>query len=125
MFAPSALAIAVAVAPLQPAAAADRPISRHIEQTVFTATSRTTAVARQDDKDSLKNGAIIGAVALAAVAAVGLGTICHALHEPGDPPCWKGVLPWTVAGAGIGALAGAGVDAMFQRRFAVGASIRF
>ena len=125
MLAPYALAIAVAVAPLHPAAAAERPISRQIEQTVFTDASRVTTVARQDDKDSLKNGALIGAIALATVAAVGLGTICHVLHEPGDPPCWKGVLPWTVAGAGVGVLAGAGVDAMFQRRFAVGASIRF
>lgn len=124
MLASYGLAIAIAAAPLQPVTP-DRPISRHIEKTVFTADAPTTVLKVDNDKDSLKNGAIIGAVVGAAIAAVGLGAICQVSHEPGDPACWKDVLPWVIGGAGVGALGGAGVDAIFQRRFVVGASVKF
>ena len=75
----------------------------------------------QSSRDSVKNGAIIGAVLGAAVLGGGGAWLCHQLKEPGDPPCWKGVLVIGALGAGGGALAGAGVDALFarqhQRRF--------
>ena len=64
-------------------------------------------------RDSVKNGAIIGAVVgFIALAAPG-AWICHMLKEPGDPPCWKGVVTVGAIGAGVGAAAGAGVDALF------------
>ena len=66
-------------------------------------------------RDSLKNGAIIGAVVgFVALAAPGQW-ICHMLREPGDPPCWKGSVTVGAIGAGIGAAAGAGIDAMMMR----------
>ena len=65
-------------------------------------------------RDSVKNGAIIGAVVgFIALAAPG-AWICHMLKEPGDPPCWKGVVTVGAIGAGVGAAAGAGVDALLQ-----------
>lgn len=67
-------------------------------------------------RDSLKNGAIIGAV----VGAIALGAfgsyICVMLGEEGDPPCVPAVLKIAAVGAGIGAAAGIGVDAMIAPR---------
>jgi hypothetical protein len=72
-------------------------------------------IARQDKRDSIKNGTIIGAV-IGAAALGGFGAwICHALHEPSDPPCLPDVLKIAAIGAGIGAAGGAGIDAMLVR----------
>ena len=74
------------------------------------------APAMQSSRDSLKNGAIIGAV-IGGVAMGAAGTwVCSMLREPGDPPCWKSVLPVAAIFAGIGAAAGAGIDALASRR---------
>lgn len=65
-------------------------------------------------RDSVKDGLIIGAVA-GGVAAGLFGTVlCHALKEPGDPSCVPGVLTIGALGAGIGAAAGAGIDALIS-----------
>jgi hypothetical protein len=65
--------------------------------------------------DSVRNGAVIGAV-LGGLALGGFaGFLCNALHEEGNPPCWKGVLTIAAVGAGIGAAAGAGIDALMSR----------
>ncbi|HEX6162004.1 MAG TPA: hypothetical protein VFZ31_01475 [Vicinamibacterales bacterium] len=66
-------------------------------------------------RDSVRNGAIIGAVIGAVALAAPGAWICHMLKEPGDPPCLKGVLTLGAVGAGVGAAAGAGVDALFVR----------
>ena len=67
-------------------------------------------------RDSLKNGAIIGAVAGAA-ALGGFGLfLCHALDDTGDPNCFPGVLAIAAVGAGIGVGAGVGIDALLVRR---------
>jgi hypothetical protein len=69
----------------------------------------------QSSRDSVKNGAIIGAVVgFVSLAAPGMW-ICHMLKEPGDPPCWKGAVTVGAIGAGIGAAAGAGIDALASR----------
>jgi hypothetical protein len=66
-------------------------------------------------RDSLKNGAIIGAViGFVSLAAPG-AWICEMLREPGNPPCWKGAITVGAIGAGIGAAAGAGIDALMSR----------
>ena len=70
----------------------------------------------QDRPDSLKNGAIIGAVIGGAGMAIFTTYLCNALQEPGDPPCWRGVLYVSALFAGIGAAAGAGVDALVARQ---------
>jgi hypothetical protein len=67
-------------------------------------------------RDSLKNGAIIGAVIGGVVMGAGGSWVCHMLREPGDPPCWKSVLPVAAIFAGIGAAAGAGIDALAARQ---------
>jgi hypothetical protein len=72
-------------------------------------------IAPQDKRDSIKNGTIIGAV-VGAAALGGFGAwICHALHEPSDPPCLPDVLKIAAIGAGIGAAGGAGIDALLVR----------
>ena len=74
---------------------------------------------RGSPRDTLKNGAIIGAIA----GAVGLGAlgafICNQYQEEGDASC----LPDTLRGAAIGAAIGAGigvaVDAALTRHAGV------
>ena len=46
-------------------------------------------------RDSVLNGAVIGAVAGGAALAVIGGVICNLLHEEGNPPCWRG--SWRLA----------------------------
>jgi hypothetical protein len=76
-------------------------------------------------RDSVKNGAIIGAV-VAGVAAFAFGMyLCHAIREEGDPPCLKPALVLTAAAAAGGAAAGAGIDALLTRRVVVRFSVRF
>jgi hypothetical protein len=70
----------------------------------------------QDKPDSLKNGIIIGAVIGGAAMGVFVTALCNALHEPGDPPCWQSTLTAGALGAGIGAAAGAGIDALAARQ---------
>ena len=77
------------------------------------------ADARRDmmqQRDSVKNGAIIGAVIGGAGMAIFTTYLCNALKEPGDPSCWRGVLTISALFAGIGAAAGAGVDALVARQ---------
>ena len=66
-------------------------------------------------RDSVANGAIIGAVIGGGVLGGGGAWLCHMLREPGDPPCWRGVLTIGAIFAGVGAAVGAGVDALFAR----------
>jgi hypothetical protein len=69
-----------------------------------------------EPRDSVKNGALIGAV-IGAIALGGfVGWLCNALQEPSDPSCLPPSLLYTGVGAGIGAAAGAGVDALFARQ---------
>ena len=70
----------------------------------------------QDRPDSLKNGIIIGAVVGGAAMGLFVTALCNALHEPGDPPCWQATLTSGALGAGIGAAAGAGIDALAARQ---------
>ena len=66
-------------------------------------------------RDSVKNGTIIGAVIGAAVMGGFVTFLCHALKEPGDPPCWKSSGLAIAIGASAGALGGAGIDALLVR----------
>jgi hypothetical protein len=69
----------------------------------------------RDDRDSLKNGALIGAI-IGGIAFGGfVGWLCNALQEPSDPSCVPPSLLYTGVGAGIGAAAGLGIDALFMR----------
>jgi NhaP-type Na+/H+ or K+/H+ antiporter len=69
----------------------------------------------RERRDSVKNGAVIGAI-IGAIALGGfVGWLCNALQEPSDPSCVPGTLLYTGIGAGIGAAGGAGIDALFMR----------
>lgn len=69
----------------------------------------------REDRDSIKNGALIGAI-IGGIAFGGfVGWLCNALQEPSDPSCLGPSLVYTGVGAGIGAAAGAGIDALFMR----------
>lgn len=66
-------------------------------------------------RDSLKNGVLIGA-AVGAIALGGFAAIlCNALQEPGDPGCLGDTLRIAAVGAAIGAGAGLAVDAVLDR----------
>jgi len=77
---------------------------------------------RGSSRDSLKNGAVIGAIA----GAVGLGAlgglICHLYQEEGDASCWSDTLRVAAIGAAIGVGAGITVDAALTRH--AGAAVR-
>jgi len=68
--------------------------------------------AMRERRDSVKNGALIGAV-IGGIALGGfVGWLCNALQEPSDPSCVGPSLLYAGVGAGIGAAAGAGIDAL-------------
>lgn len=71
--------------------------------------------AMRERRDSIKNGAIIGAIVGGIAMGGFVGWLCNALKEPGDPSCLGGTLVWTGIGAGAGALGGAGIDALFAK----------
>jgi hypothetical protein len=80
--------------------------------------------AQSRNHDSLKNGAVIGAVIGAAALGTFGGLLCNALHEPGTPSCWSDTLRIAAIGAGIGLGAGVAVDAAFARRQGVALRVR-
>jgi len=84
------------------------------EKAVADASAAEQPVMREG-RDSLKNGALIGAV-IGGIALGGfVGWLCNMLQEPSDPSCVPPALLYTGVGAGIGALGGAGIDALFVR----------
>lgn len=66
-------------------------------------------------RDSILNGTIIGAVIGAAVLGSIGTTFCVLLKEPGEPSCWRSFAQTGALGAVIGAGAGAGIDALRAR----------
>jgi hypothetical protein len=74
---------------------------------------------RGSSRDTLKNGAIIGAI----VGAVGLGAlgafICHLYQEEGGASCLPDTLRGAAIGAAIGTGAGVAVDAALTRNAGV------
>lgn len=91
-----------------------------LEHSVRSCVSVTAAPATQSTpahRDSLRNGAIIGAVA-GGLSGVVLGTVgCATTAGLGDPDssCTGGVLLVGAIGAGLGAVIGLGIDAMFEQ----------
>ena len=69
----------------------------------------------REDRDSLKNGALIGAIVGGIALGGFVGWLCNMLQEPSDPSCLPPSLLYTGVGAGIGAAAGLGIDALFMR----------
>jgi hypothetical protein len=69
-----------------------------------------------EPRDSVKNGAAIGAI----IGGIALGGfvswLCNALQEPSDPSCLGPSLLYVGVGAGIGAAAGAGIDALMLQQ---------
>ena len=74
---------------------------------------------RRSSRDTLKNGAIIGAV----VGAAGLGAvaalICNLYQEEGGASCLRDTLRGAAIGAAVGIGAGVAVDAAFTRHAGV------
>jgi hypothetical protein len=71
--------------------------------------------AMREKRDSVKNGALIGAVVGAAIFGGFVTFLCNALQEPSDPSCLGSSLMGIGIGAGAGALGGAGIDALMYR----------
>jgi hypothetical protein len=121
-----ALTVALAGPPHPVNPPAPGPIARHIEQTVFAKTPRAVEApfAQAGSRDSLKNGAVTGAVIGGLATGVFIGYLCHVFND-NDMNCWAPAALWAGIGAGAGALAGAGIDALFQRRVGVRVPIKF
>ena len=115
------LVLAASVAP-QPI---ERPITEYIERSAWTARMPPAPAVRSRGGDSLKNGAIIGAVVGGIASGTFFGLLCHVVSDTENPNCWKAALLWGGIGAGAGAGIGAGVDALFGRRTTFAASVRF
>lgn len=130
------LAAAVASGPSVPAATAisapppvRTPASASLlSQAVDLAAFRSADSARQlktNDRDSLKNGALIGGITGGLALGGFVGWLCHALDETeGSGDCVKAALLYAGIGAAGGAAIGIGVDALFDRPMAV-ARVRF
>jgi hypothetical protein len=73
-------------------------------------------VMQSSSRDSLMNGTLIGGAIGAVAMGAFAGWLCHMLQEPGEPTCWRSVPIGGLYGAGIGAAAGAGIDALFVRQ---------
>lgn len=113
------VAFAVMLSPLS-AAAQHRAASDNQPRLIISekaiAGAPLTAQPSGNQRDSLKNGSIIGAVIGAAVMGGFVTFLCNALKEPGDPSCWKSSGLAIAIGAGAGALGGAGIDALIDRQ---------
>jgi hypothetical protein len=116
------LLLASAAPPPQPV---ERPIAAYLERAAWNASVLPAPKVEARRGDSLKNGAIIGAIVGGIIGGVGIGLLCHAVNDTGDPICWKAALLYGGIGAGAGAGIGAGVDALFGRRTTFTASVRF
>ena len=119
------LSVCVALAP-QAAAAQQRESANDRPRLIISDRAIADAIAvgqpSGNQRDSVANGAIIGAVVGAAIMGGFVTFLCNALKEPGDPSCWKSSGLAIGIGAGAGALGGAGIDALLareQRRFFV------
>ena len=71
--------------------------------------------AMRESHDSVKNGALIGAIVGAAIFGGFVTFLCNALQEPSDPSCLGSSLLGIGLGAGAGALGGAAIDALMYR----------
>lgn len=69
-------------------------------------------------RDSLKNGAIIGALIGGGAFGAFAGFLCHLYQEKGGPSCVPDALRFVAIGGAIGAGAGLAVDALLARRSA-------
>ena len=120
-FAPAVLSVSLAhpavvpVAPMSLMTAAARAVSRSESSLAGSPLRRGPAPQR----DSLRNGAIIGAVAGAGAGAIlasygcGVGDLLAPFPE--EESCAMESLVGAAVGAGLGTLVGAGVDALLQR----------
>jgi hypothetical protein len=75
----------------------------------------TQSAPRASSRDTLKNGALIGAIAGAAGLGLVGGLICHLYQEEGGASCWSDTLRLAAIGAAIGTGAGITVDAALTR----------
>jgi hypothetical protein len=71
--------------------------------------------------DSLRNGAIVGAVIGAVAFGAIAATLCHAYQEEGGPSCVSDTLRFAAVGGAVGTGAGLAVDAARSHR---GATVR-
>ena len=79
-------------------------------------TGRTQAAQARPSRDSLKNGAIIGAIIGAAAFGTFAGVLCKATEEPGSNQlCLRDTLRFAAIGAAIGTGGGLAIDAAFSR----------
>ena len=122
-----ALAASLATAAPQTNGSTRGTIAQYLERAAFHAAplEARDRLTQARPRDSLKNGAVIGAVVGGAAAGLMIGYLCHVFNDSDELRCWQPVLLWTALGAGGGALVGAGVDALFQRRIVFRATVRF
>jgi hypothetical protein len=65
---------------------------------------------RAASRDSLRNGAVVGAVIGAAALGVFAGTLCHAYREKGGASCAPDAIRFAAIGGAIGLGAGIAID---------------
>ena len=82
---------------------------------------------RGSSRDTLKNGAIIGAIAGAAGSAAFAALLCQLYQEEDGASCWPDTLRFAAIGAAIGIGAGVTIDAALTRQpgVAVRIGVRF
>jgi hypothetical protein len=114
----------------QPHAPLDEPARLIVSENAITDALTATQPPRANQRDSVRNGAIIGAAIGAVVMAGYAAYACHSLRDFDDPgsSCLPGGLLATWMGAVAGGFSGAGIDALFStqpgRRVVVQFSLR-
>ena len=100
----------------QPAAAVDDKPRLVISEKALADARVAAQRAPSTERDSLKNGTLIGAAIGAAVMGGFVTFLCNALQEPSDPSCLGSSLMGFGIGAGAGAVGGLAVDAMLGKQ---------
>jgi hypothetical protein len=114
----NAIAIVLVLLLSSPAASAQRaelPAKLIISNEAIARGMAAHPPAAKSPRDSVKNGAVIGAIVGGVIFGGFVTFLCNALQEPTDPSCLGSSLLGIAIGAGGGAAAGAGIDALFMR----------
>lgn len=111
------MTLAASVAIPAPMDGPKSPATPGLAAQVTALASAVPAVAQRGDKDSLKNGAIIGGVVGAAAMGGFIYTLCRAMDDTGGQTnCGGPALIWGGIAGAAGAAVGAGVDALFDQQ---------
>ena len=118
------LGLVVVLLPGTAAAQSSVPTLDALSRADWRSSEATQPVPRDRSGDSLKNGALVGAVVGAAVLGGFAAIVCKVQQEPQGPSCGPDTLRLAALGAAIGAAGGVAIDAALADRRGVRLAVR-